>query len=84
VRRRHIAPLLPELAGAGEFSIVDHGALVVRWRALGGAELTLMANLSAHSVPGFPAERGMLLWQEGQVDAAGTFSPWSLRWTLRG
>jgi malto-oligosyltrehalose trehalohydrolase len=83
VRRRHIAPLLPELDAAGEFCIIDHGALVVRWRGRGGAELTLMVNLSAHAMPGFPAERGRLLWQEGHVDAAGTFSPWSLRWTLR-
>jgi len=83
VRRRHIVPLLPGLVQAGEFSIIDDGALVVRWRAADGAELTLMANLSARSTPGFPAERGVLLWQQGAVDAAGTFSPWSLRWTLR-
>jgi malto-oligosyltrehalose trehalohydrolase len=83
VRRRHIAPLLPSLTQAGEFSIVDDGALMVRWRAATGAELTLMANLSARTTPGFPAERGTLLWQQGQADAAGTFSPWSLRWTLR-
>jgi len=83
LRRRHIVPLLPRLAQAGEFTIIDDGALVVRWRSADGAELTLMANLSAHSTPGFPAERGSLLWQQGAVDAAGTFSPWSLRWTLR-
>jgi len=83
VRRRHIAPLLAELSSAGEFSLIDHGALVVRWHARGGGELTLMVNLSPHAVPGFPAERGSLLWQEGHVDAAGTFAPWSLRWTLR-
>jgi len=56
---------------------------VVRWRSRTGAELTLMANLSARAVPGFPDERGSLLWQEGHADAAGTFAPWSLRWTLR-
>ena len=59
------------------------GALVVCWRASGGAELTLMANLSARATPGFPAERGCLLWQEGRAGADGTFSPWSLRWSLR-
>jgi malto-oligosyltrehalose trehalohydrolase len=83
VRRRHIVPLLPALSQAGEFSIIDDGAVVVRWRAANGAELTLMANLSARTTPGFPAERGSLLWQEGRTHAAGTFSPWSLRWTLR-
>jgi malto-oligosyltrehalose trehalohydrolase len=83
VRRRHIAPLLPGLAQAGEFCIIDDGALVVRWRAHSGAELVLMANLSARATPGFPAERGSLLWQEGHADAAGTLSAWSLRWTLR-
>jgi malto-oligosyltrehalose trehalohydrolase len=79
VRRRHIAPLLPALAQAGEFCIIDDGALVVRWRVQTGAELMLMANLSARATPGFPAERGRLLWQEGHADAAGTLSAWSLR-----
>jgi malto-oligosyltrehalose trehalohydrolase len=83
VRRRHIAPLLPALARAAEFCIIDDGALVVRWRAQTGAELMLMANLSAQATPGFPAERGSLLWQEGHADASGTLSAWSLRWTLR-
>jgi malto-oligosyltrehalose trehalohydrolase len=83
VRRRHIVPLLPELRRGGEYSIVDDGALIVRWHAASGAELTLMVNLSAHSTPGFPAEPGTLLWQEGRTEAGGTFSPWSLRWTLR-
>jgi malto-oligosyltrehalose trehalohydrolase len=83
VRRRHIAPLLPALAQAGEFRIIDDGALVVRWLAHGGTELTLMANLSARATPGFPAERGSLLWQQGHADAAGTLAAWSLRWTLR-
>jgi len=82
-RRRHVVPLLPSLSRAGEFSIVGDRALVVRWRSAGGAELTLMANLAARASPGFPAEQGSLLWQEGRVGADGTFSPWSLRWTLR-
>jgi malto-oligosyltrehalose trehalohydrolase len=83
VRRRHIVPLLPRLTGAGEYSIIDDGALLVRWRAAGGAELTLMANLSARATPGFPEDCGRLLWQQGAVAANGTFAPWSLRWTLR-
>jgi hypothetical protein len=83
VRRRHVAPLLPALDCGGEFSIIDQGALVVRWRSRAGTELTLMANLSARAVPGFPDEHGSLLWQEGHAATAGTFSPWSLRWTLR-
>ena len=52
VRRRHIVPLLSSLSQGGEFSIVDQGALVVRWRGAGGAELTLMANLSARASAG--------------------------------
>ena len=44
--------------------------------------LTLMANLSARTTPGFADERGSLLWQEGRADSAGTFAAWSLRWTL--
>jgi malto-oligosyltrehalose trehalohydrolase len=82
VRRRHIVPLLPRLTQAGDFSIIDHSAVVIRWRCTDGAQLTLMANLSARVTPGFPAESGRLLWQQGMVDAAGTFLPWSLRWTL--
>jgi malto-oligosyltrehalose trehalohydrolase len=83
VRHRHIVPLLPALRRGGEYSIVDDGALIVRWHAASGAELTLMVNLCARSTPGFPAEHGTLLWQEGRTEAGGTFSPWSLRWTLR-
>jgi malto-oligosyltrehalose trehalohydrolase len=83
VRQRHIVPLLPALTHGGEFSVIDHGALVVRWQAANGTELTLMANLSARITPGYPAERGSLLWQEGRAAADGTFAPWSLRWNLR-
>ena len=42
VRRRHIVPLLPALAQAGEFSIVDDGALIVRWRAASGELVRLL------------------------------------------
>ena len=83
VRSRHIAPLLPSLTGSGEFSVVDDGALIVRWRSASGAQLTLMANLSARATPGFPADDGTLLWQEGRADAGGSLSAWGVRWTLR-
>ena len=58
VRRRHIVPLLPALAHAGEFSIVDDGALMVRWRAATGTELTLMANLVRAQHAGISGRRG--------------------------
>ena len=58
-RRRHIVPLLPSLTQAGEFSIVDDGALVVCWRASGGAELTLDGKPVGTRNAGIPRRAGL-------------------------
>ncbi len=83
VRRRHIAPLLPELRHAGEFRVISAAAVSVLWRSSRGSELTLTVNLQAHATSGFAAPSGRLLWQEGRASPAGTLGPWSLRCVLR-
>jgi malto-oligosyltrehalose trehalohydrolase len=83
IRSEHVVPLLPDMRRAGEFRSFADGALIARWRTAAGVALTLMANLSARSRPGFPVEPGQLLWEQGRTDDAGTYSPWSLRWTLQ-
>jgi malto-oligosyltrehalose trehalohydrolase len=82
-RQRHIVPLIPAFRQAGDYTVIAHNAVTVRWSASTGPELTLLANLSAHSVCGFPEVTGHLLWEEGQIDANGTYPPWSVRWILR-
>jgi malto-oligosyltrehalose trehalohydrolase len=82
VRRRHISPLLPTLTGAGEYRELASSAVLVRWIASSGAALTLVANLKNEPALKFPTAAGHLLWQEGHIDAAGNFGPWSVRWSL--
>jgi malto-oligosyltrehalose trehalohydrolase len=83
IRARHIVPLLPQLRHGGQYTIVDSGAVVIRWQSERGALLTLLANLSAHSSSGFPDVPGHLLWEEGRIEADGTYPAWTVRWMLR-
>jgi malto-oligosyltrehalose trehalohydrolase len=84
VRRRHLVPLLPALRRAGEFQVLGASAVVVRWQAAGGTELTLMANLKNDAAAGFPPAPGSLLWLQGDADSTGGLGPWAVRWSLRG
>lgn len=81
-RRRHIAPLLSQIEHGGTYQSIGPGAVMVQWRTP-AAELTLLANLSAARISGFPEVPGQLLWEEGQIDAQGTYPPWCVRWMLR-
>jgi malto-oligosyltrehalose trehalohydrolase len=82
-RQRHIVPLIPALRQAGDYTVIAQNAVMVQWSASSGAALTLLANLSAQSVAGFPDVPGHLLWEEGQIDSNGTYPPWCIRWMLR-
>jgi malto-oligosyltrehalose trehalohydrolase len=82
-RAKNIVPLLPGLTQAGEYTVVGPGAFTVRWRTTNDIELILLANLSAHSVSGFPQTAGELLWEEGLIDAHGIYPAWTVRWLLR-
>jgi maltooligosyltrehalose trehalohydrolase len=82
VRSRHIAPLLPRLAHAGEYLALGPGAVSACWRSGDGAVLTLAANLRGQATSGFPPSPGRLLWQEGAASAAGTLPAWSVRCCL--
>jgi malto-oligosyltrehalose trehalohydrolase len=83
VRRRHIVPLLPSLTRSGEFQVLGEAAVLVRWQSVDGTLLTLVANLKSEPAAELPAAAGSLLWQEGHVDAAGTFGSWTVRWSVR-
>ncbi len=82
VRRRHIVPLLRQLAAAGDYQVIAPGALLLRWRARAGSELTLAVNLRAEASAGFPDAPGRLLWQQGHRQQRGTLGPWSVRCQL--
>jgi hypothetical protein len=70
------------LTGAGEYRELATSAVLVRWISSAGAALTLVANLNSEPALKFPTAAGHLLWQEGHIDSAGNFGPWSVRWTL--
>jgi len=57
--------------------------VLVRWQSVDGTLLTLVANLKSEPAAELPAAAGSLLWQEGHVDAAGTFGSWTVRWSVR-
>ena len=77
-RRRHVVPLLPEIAGAGRSTTIGPSAVAVAWQA-GANRLVLGANLSDRQVD-FPPAAGRTIWSEGPCDAG--LGPWSVRWTL--
>ena len=81
-RRQHVVPLLPEIAGGGQATVVADSAVSVSWQA-GANRLLLDANLSDRPVP-FPAARGRTIWSEGPGggDSDANLGPWSVRWTL--
>jgi malto-oligosyltrehalose trehalohydrolase len=81
-RRRHVVPLISAIGHGGRYTVIDHGAVMVQWQSP-VAELTLLANLSARRVTGFPEVPGHLLWEQGQIEASGTYPPWCVRWMLR-
>ena len=62
--------------------MLGDGAVVVRWQLGGGDTLMLAANLAQTPAPGFPAESGRVLWQEGEAGEDGTFGPWTVRWSV--
>jgi malto-oligosyltrehalose trehalohydrolase len=82
VRRRHIVPLIAAIEHGGTYRKVGPGAVVVQWHT-SSAELTLLANLSAGTVSGFPEVPGHLLWEENQIGTDGTYGPWCVRWIAR-
>ncbi|MGD0960264.1 MAG: malto-oligosyltrehalose trehalohydrolase [Methylomonas sp.] len=84
LRRKHIAPRLPDQGGSAAFELIGSSGLVVRWRLQDGARLTLLANL------GDDPDTGNLLAAGGafylsQADlpenfAAGRLPPWFAAW----
>ncbi len=84
VRHAEIIPRLGHIRTGGRFEVIADGAVIVRWPVgAGGDVLVLEANLSASEVTGFSPGLGRELWREGEVNDAGHFGPWSVRWSIR-
>jgi maltooligosyltrehalose trehalohydrolase len=86
IRRREIAPLLPQIpGGSAQAEWLGDAAFIVRWSCDHGARLSLVANLSETTVVA-PLPRGRLLHAvpgTGIAAAADTLEPWSARWYLQ-
>jgi malto-oligosyltrehalose trehalohydrolase len=85
IRRRDIAPLIPELAAARCSRAADSRAFAVEW--VGKHKiLHLLANLSEHPapLPARPAGRVLFATHPGirATLARGTLAPWSVLWLL--
>lgn len=79
LRRDHLQPRLPELAGQGHQSQVRGTLLQVRWR-FGSRRLQLQANLGAAAVPAdAPPAGSAALFQIGSAQP-GELGAWSGRW----
>ena len=81
-RRAEIVPRLTAIRAGGRYEVLGDGAVVVRWQLGGGDTLMLAANLVETPAPGFPAEPGRVLWQEGEAGENGTFGAWAVRWSV--
>jgi maltooligosyltrehalose trehalohydrolase len=83
-RRGHIQPLLQNIGGfAGQYKVLQTGAVTVRWRVDDQRTLVLQANLSDNSVGGFEALPGQLIWKEGPERSGDVMRPWSVVWSLQ-
>ena len=83
VRKHRVVPLIPRIGGyAGKFIVIGEAAVVVSWGLGDGAETLMSAtNLSANSMPGFPAANGSVIWSEGYADDT-ELGPWTVRWSI--
>ena len=81
-RRAEIAPRLSTIRAGGRYEVLGDGAVLVQWPLGAGETLVLAANLTVRPTPGFPAEPGRVLWQEGEAGHDGTFEPWTIRWSV--
>jgi maltooligosyltrehalose trehalohydrolase len=78
IRRRHIVPRLAD-ARFGEARVADDGTVIANWRLGGGAELSLVANLSDRTIAAQWSEaRGIPIWGE----PGDAMTPWSVLWRL--
>jgi len=87
LRKEKIAPRLQGLAeNKVSLQMLSDRALVASWTLCGGAQLTLLANLSSHVQPHAAKPSGRLLYStpestNDQFDAS--LPPWSAAWFLK-
>ncbi|MEJ8574221.1 malto-oligosyltrehalose trehalohydrolase [Microbaculum marinum] len=84
IRQREIVPLLKQASGnCGTVVLAEEGLVCVDWR-LGGAVLSLRANLGTGAL-GVPAATGAVLHAcGGGIDAEGALQPRSVVFSLDG
>ena len=88
LRRQHVIPHLCDLCAAkSDFTLIGAGGLAASWRFGDGAELTLLANLSPHSISSVNAPASQIIYLSGQVRETdlkrGTLPAWSVAWLLQ-
>ena len=82
VRTAAIVKLIPAIGGgATSHEVLGDGVVAVRWQATEGRTLLLAANLSDHPASNLPEAGSSVLWCEGD-GKGGSFSPWTVRWSL--
>ena len=70
-RRRHVVPLLREIAHGGSY-VADEGVLRVEWTARSGTRLHLVANFDDHARDGVAIPRGDPVFATASMPPAGT------------
>jgi maltooligosyltrehalose trehalohydrolase len=86
LRRREIAPRVPQIPRGTCVRLEDDGAFAVDWALSDGSTLHLLANLTDHPVQGVGRMSGRLIFAtHPQIRATVTrnrLEPWSVTWLL--
>ncbi len=86
LRRREIAPRIPQIRSATCVRLEENGAFAVDWPLTDGSTLHLLANLTDHPVPGVGRMSGRLIFAtHPDIRAAvrrNRLEPWSVTWLL--
>lgn len=81
IRKKEIVPRLAGAPGNGRYELIGRKALRVWWTLAGGAELSLVANLSTEPLNGINVWNGHHLWLEGFATGE-TLDAWSVVFNL--
>ncbi|MGD9765813.1 MAG: malto-oligosyltrehalose trehalohydrolase [Candidatus Binatia bacterium] len=82
IRRREIAPRIPQIRSAQCIAARPDAGLAVDWRMEDGGALRLLANLGAHPVPAPARAAGTIVFATHLPSAAAELAPWSVTWLL--
>jgi hypothetical protein len=86
LRRNHVVPLLPRLAGGAYYRLHGSNAIEATWPMQGGVCLAMLANLGAQPQSGLPRIQGTPFYTSHDALAAGlsrgVLAPWSVAWLI--